>query len=118
MKRFILIILFILIIPLLHIPKYIELNNLIIIDKIKVTCKNKIYIEIREIKPLKEDNGIIYKYKYYKTNSNSLNNFKTAFENKNHKNFYYNKTKYLETNCNDTNQIKEQLNINPKIIKN
>ena len=52
--------------------KYIELNDLKIIDRITIKC-NKIIL--REVIPIRDDNGIEYKYKYYKINNlNSINN--------------------------------------------
>lgn len=52
--------------------KYIELNDLKIIDRITIKC-NKIIL--REAIPIRDDNGIEYKYKYYKINNlNSINN--------------------------------------------
>ena len=62
---------------LLDIPKYIELNDLKIIDRITINCDN---IILREIIPVKDDNSIEYKYKYY----NKINN-----------NFYYKKAKII-----------------------
>ena len=52
-------------------PKYKELNNLKIIDKITIECDNYI---LREIIPNKDNNGIEYEYKYYK--ERELNNNK------------------------------------------
>ena len=45
------------------IPKYKELNHLKIIDKITINCDGVI---LREVIPSKDNNGIKYKYKYYK----------------------------------------------------
>jgi hypothetical protein len=44
-------------------PKYRELNDLKIIDKITIYCDKTIY---REIIPTRDDNGIEYNYKYHK----------------------------------------------------
>lgn len=62
---------------LLDIPKYIELNDLKIIDRITINCDN---IILREIIPVKDDNSIEYKYKYYNKISNK---------------FYYKKAKII-----------------------
>jgi len=58
-------------------PKYIELNNLHIIDKITIYCDKTIY---REIIPNKDNNGLKYNYKYH----NKLN-----------KNYYTKKAKVI-----------------------
>jgi len=51
----------------IKIPDYVELNNLIIIDTIIVKeDKNHIKLYLKEIIPTKSDQGITYKYKYYK----------------------------------------------------
>ncbi|MBQ9019103.1 MAG: hypothetical protein IJ097_02165 [Bacilli bacterium] len=43
-------------------PKYRELNNLKIIDKLIIKCDKVI---LREIVPTRDDNGIEYEYKYH-----------------------------------------------------
>ena len=82
---FIIIILFI-ISSFINIPKYIELNDLVIIDKIYIDCNNKI-IKYREIIPYKDNNSINYKYKNYTYKYNEIHDFI------NKKNLYYNKNK-------------------------
>ena len=117
-KNLIILLIIILISTFIKIPKYIELNNLTIIDKVKIKCNdNNKTIILREIKPIKTDNGITYKYNYYKNNVEDISKIKKTYEEKYHKKFYYDKVKYLSTNCNDINIIKEKLNINPKKIK-
>ena len=44
-------------------PKYRELNDLKIIDRITIKCD---YIVLREVIPNKDDSSIEYNYKYYK----------------------------------------------------
>ena len=72
MKKTLFIIIFLFIISLfIDIPDYVELNNLVIVDE--VYCKdNNIYI--KEIIPIKDNNGISYKYKKYKIKLNDKEN--------------------------------------------
>lgn len=77
---------------IIKIPEYRELNNLKIIESVGLDCvNNKIYL--KEIIPIKEDNGIKYEYIIY-TSSNSINN-----------KFYLNNTKYIITNCDNTSNF-------------
>ena len=93
MKRTLIIIILLFIISLfVHVPKYIELNDLIIIDKININCSNKTII-YREIIPYKDNNSISYKYKNYKYSYNEVNKFF------NKKNIYYQKAKIRFKNC-------------------
>ena len=63
MKKTIFIIILLFIISLfIHIPNYLELNDLIIIDKIDIDCENKT-INYNEVIPYKDNNSIDYKYK-------------------------------------------------------
>lgn len=58
---------------------YQELNNLAIITNIAIEKENKIYkVTFQEIIPVKEENKITKKYKYYTNTSNTLN---SAFNN-------------------------------------
>lgn len=106
MKKFTLsiIIIILFLIFFIKIPKYRELNNLIIVDKIYITCNNNYTIYLREIIPIKEDNGITYEYKIYKGNNNNLS---TALKNikRTNKNIYLNKVKNITTNCNNINKL-------------
>ena len=63
MNKTIFIIILLFIISLfIHIPNYLELNDLIIIDKIDIDCQNKT-INYKEVIPYKDNNSINYKYK-------------------------------------------------------
>ena len=88
---FIIIILFI-ISMFINIPQYIELNDLIIIDKISYNCRNKI-IKYREVIPYKDNNSINYKYKNYNYKYDNI----YEFFNKN--NIYYKSAKIKLENC-------------------
>lgn len=108
MKKIILLI--IILIPLLFIkiPKYKELNHLIIIEKIGFDCSNNT-IYLKEIIPLKDDNGIEYKYIIHKYN----NNFNSLLKNDK---YYLNKD-VLITNCSKYKNSSFKKIINVKNIK-
>ena len=64
MKKITIIILITILLKLfLPINPYIECNNIKIIKEIEIDCNNK--KTYKEIIPIKEDNGIKYKYKTY-----------------------------------------------------
>lgn len=62
---FIFIILIIICFIFINDSKYVELNELIIIDRIEIECKDKYYLKFREVIPRRDNNDISYKYKYY-----------------------------------------------------
>ena len=76
----------------IRIPNYLELNNLIIIDKINIDCKNKT-INYSEVIPYKDNNTINYKYKEYTYKYNTIDEFFKM------KNIYYKKAKINKNNC-------------------
>ena len=86
---------------LIPIPKYKELNHLVLVNKINITCTNN-YINgtIFEIIPIKEDNGVEYKEKKYYTKGKSLEELKINLENQTSDKFYYKSIKKIKTNCN------------------
>lgn len=65
MKKIIIIILVVLSLFIVKIPKYVELNNLIIIDEIEIDCRDEYNLKFREVIPKRDNNDITYKYKYY-----------------------------------------------------
>ena len=70
MKKYILIIIFIILSLFIRIPKYKELNNIKIIDKIYVYCDS---YRLREILLDKDDYS--YEYKYYKEKKINKNKY-------------------------------------------
>ena len=93
MKKTIFIIILLFIISLfIHIPNYLELNDLIIIDKIDIDCENKT-INYNEVIPYKDNNSIDYKYKEYSYKYKNINEFFNI------KNIYYKKAKIKWKNC-------------------
>ena len=105
MKRIIILILLLSI--SLMIPKYTELNHLIIIDGIGIGKENDIYtIYLREIIPIKDNNSIKYEYKYYKEKDNDINKAINKINDKTNKKLYLDKIKFLVTNSNDYKSLK------------
>ena len=105
MKRIIILILLLSI--SLMIPKYTELNHLIIIDGIGIEKENDIYtIYLREIIPIKDNNSIKYEYKYYKEKDNDINKAINKVNDKTNKKLYLDKIKFLVTNSNDYKSLK------------
>ena len=105
MKRIIILILLLSI--SLMIPKYTELNHLIIIDGIGIEKENNIYtIYLREIIPIKDNNSIKYEYKYYKEKDNDINKEINKINDKTNKKIYLEKIKFLVTNSNDYKSLK------------
>ena len=95
-----------------NIPSYVELNDLIIINKIDVICDNNKYkIEFQEIIPSRDENGIIYNYKIYSSDyfSNLNSSYNNLFGKINNKIYSIKKIK-IETNCSDKNMIKSFFN--------
>lgn len=72
-KTIILFIIFIILSLFVKIPKYTELNNLKIIDKINIYCD---YTLLREVIPTKDDDEL-YEYKYYKVKKINKNKYYT-----------------------------------------
>ena len=88
------------------IPNYIELNNLILIKSIDITCNNNDYlIKMKEVIPQKEDNGITYKYKEYEEEGNNIKLIKERIESQSNHKFYYQKAKIKIHNCTNKNII-------------
>ena len=98
MKKYILITLLIITLFSIKIPKYVELNDLMIIDDIGIDCTDKYTLYFREIVPRRDDNGLEYNYKIHKTTSNNLNN---AYEEmlKKNKKIYLKDINRIITNC-------------------
>ena len=117
MKRIILILLIILELFIIKIPKYEELNNLVIIKEIAVEySKDKYTIYLKEIIPIKANQGINYKYKIYKETSTSIKKAYNKIVSKTKKKLYLNKVKTLTTNIKNTDKIKNEIKIKPESI--
>ena len=117
MKKILLITIIILELLIIDIPNYVELNNLAIIEEITIIKTKDTYkIELKEIIPIKKDQGINYNYKYYKEQSTTLENTLTKIKNKTKKKLYLKKAKFLTTNISTTKELINFLEIKPQVI--
>lgn len=117
MKKIFLLIIIILELSLIKIPTYTELNNLAIIEEITIKKDDTNYtITLKEIIPIKEDQGIKYEYNYYKEKSVSISKALNKLEKKTKKKLYLNKAKSLITNLPTSVEIINELNIDPQTI--
>ena len=117
MKKILLITIIILELLIIDIPNYVELNNLAIIEEITIIKTKDTYkIELKEIIPIKKDQGINYNYKYYKEQSTTLENALTKIKNKTKKKLYLKKAKFLTTNISTTKKLINFLEIKPQVI--
>lgn len=117
MKKIILLLIIIFELFLIKIPDYVELNNLAIIEEIGVIQENNQYtIILKEIIPIKDNQGISYKYTYYEKTSSTLSKAYKNLENSTKKKLYLKKTKSLITNISSSKEVLESLDINPQTI--
>ena len=117
MRRSILFMTLIIISLFFNIPDYVELNNLAIVEGIGVSYKDDHYtVYLREIIPIKDDQGINYKYQYYYDDANTLENAYKKIVKKTRKKIYLDKTKFIITNLDTSDKIKKDLKINCKKI--
>ena len=122
MKRILIILIFLsfLTILIFDIPKYNELNNISVIDKVTIKCSDNYYdVNMREVTLLRRDNGITFRYDYYKNRIKNINKIKENNLDKYHKVFYYDRIKSIVTNCSNVDDFKKIFNnnINIKRIK-
>ena len=108
-----------LILSLCPIPPYVELNHLVLIEKVEIQCiQQKYHVMIKEIIPKKEDNGIEYEYHTYKEIGDELSFTKKRIEEekKGYK-FYYHGVKRIQTNCDNIEEISKIFQVPKKKIK-
>lgn len=98
MKKYIFIVVLIISMFAIKIPKYVELNNLMIVDSIGIDCDDKYTLYFKEIIPTKEDNGLEYDYKIHKSISNNLDGAYQEMLDKNDK-IFFKDIKKVVTNC-------------------
>ena len=105
MKKYLFLLL--LLIPLLFIkiPEYNELNNLAIIDRIYISCNNNYNVKLREIIPIKDNNGIKYEYKYYKGNGNNIYSIIKNIDEKTKKKLFYKHVENIYSKCINKKEI-------------
>lgn len=119
MKKYIAILITIILMTIfIKVPKYVELNNLILVDGIGVSCRNESYtLFIKEIIPTKKETGIIYSYKIYEDTNSNINKAYKNIEKKVNKKIYSKEARYIITDCDKSDKIIKYFNINPKYIK-
>lgn len=117
MKKTFLIIIIILELLIIKIPSYIELNDLAIIEEVTIKQENTRYtIILKEIIPIKDDQGINYEYKYYQETASSISKAYNKLAKQTKKKLYLKKVKSLITNISSSSEIITELNINPTTI--
>lgn len=117
MKKYILILIIILELITIKIPSYVELNNLAIIEEIAIEEKGNYYIlTLKEIIPIKDDQGIDYEYKYYEKAAPTIEKAYNYLLKTTKKKLYLKRTKSLITNVKVSEKIIETLDIKPKNI--
>lgn len=116
-KTFFLLLIVIFLSFFIDIPKYVELNDLVIVEGIGISCGDDYKVYIKEIIPTKDDTGMNYKYKIYDGNFKKLDNFMDIMMNKIDKKVFYKDLKYIITDCDNTSEVRSKLKIKPKYIK-
>lgn len=116
-KIFILLFLIIFFGIIFKIPEYHELNDLAIIQGIGISYENNNYtIYMKEVIPIRNDEGIKCKYKIYIGDGDDLNSALLKVSTKTKKKLYYKRCKFLITNIENSDSIKEILRISPNNI--
>lgn len=110
LKHGLVLILLLLPIFIFKIPKYVELNDLAIIQGVGYSCHdgNKI-LYLKEIIPIKGDAGLEYQYEYYQEQGEKFNHLVQKIENHTKKKIYLSKVKFVVTNCNISKDVEEEL---------
>lgn len=110
LKHGLVLILLLLPIFIFKIPKYVELNDLAIIQGVGYSCHdgNKI-LYLKEIIPIKGEAGLEYQYKYYQEQGEKFNNLVQKIENHTKKKIYLSKVKFVVTNCDISKDVEEEL---------
>ena len=116
-KKLIILVILLFISIFIHIPKYVELNNLAIIDGIGVYYKDNNYqIYLKEILPIKDQLGINKEYKYYYVKTKNIESGIKELDKNIKKKLYYKSCNYIVTNMKTSSKILNNFNINTKKI--
>lgn len=117
MKKILIIIIVIILGIFIKIPEYEELNNLAIIGGVAVSYNDKNYtVYLKEIIPIKDEQGINYEYEYYKGEGKTIDNALKQIYKNSKKKIYLKRCKFLVTNLKHSQKIIKELNINPDNI--
>lgn len=117
MKRILIILLVLVLAYFIKIPEYRELNDIAIINGIAVEYDGYNYtVYLKEVIPVKSDQGIDYEYKYYKEQAASIDKAYKEIVSNTKKKLYLKRCKFLVSNLDTTDKIREYFNINPSTI--
>lgn len=117
MKRIILLIILIGIAFLLPIPGYRELNDLAIIEGVGLDYYEGDYtVYLKEVIPVKSEQGISYEYQYYKAEGDSFDEAFNRLNKKTKKKLYLKKAKFLVVNTVTSDKVINSLNVKFKHI--
>lgn len=110
LKHGLVLILLLLPIFIFKIPKYVELNDLAIIQGVGYSCHdgNKT-LYLKEIIPIKGEAGLEYQYEYYQEQGEKFNNLVQKIEEHTKKKIYLSKVKFVVTNCDISKDVEEEL---------
>ena len=101
-------VLILLILPvfIFKVPEYVELNDLAIIRGVGLSCQGeKVTLTLKEIIPIKGENGITYQYEYYQGESEDISGSYRKILDKTKKKLYLSKVKFLVTNCKNSDEF-------------
>lgn len=117
MKKVIIILLVLLGASIFKVPEYRELNDIAIIEGVAVDYDGYNYrLYLREVIPIKGEQGIDYEYEYYEGVSSSVEEAYEEILSNTKKKLYLKRCKFLVTNMYSSDDIISILNINPKTI--
>lgn len=117
MKKILIIIIVIILGFIIKIPEYEELNTLAIIEGAGISYNDEIYtIYLKEVIPIKDDQGMSYKYDYYKGEGKTISKALEKLKDNANKKIYLKRCKFIVTNLKYSNEIIKVLNIKPNNI--
>lgn len=117
MKKIIIIILVLLGAYLIKIPEYRELNEIAIIEGMAIDYDGDYYtVYLKEVIPIKSDQGIDYEYKYYHERATSMEKAYEEIISNTKKKLYLKRCKFLVSNIYTTDKIINYFEINPNAI--
>lgn len=105
-------VLILLILPvfIFKVPEYVELNDLAIIRGVGLSCQEeKVTLTLKEIIPIKGENGITYQYEYYQGESRDISGSYRKILDKTKKKLYLPKVKFLVTNCKNSDEFFQKI---------
>lgn len=117
MKRYLFLLIFLIIGFFLPIPDYVELNHLMIVDSIGLDCSlDGYHLYLKEVIPKRGDDGIQYDYKIYHGNGKDIKDLYSDIVRNSHKKIFLDDTKTVITNCSSSKELIQVFSLNPKNI--